>query len=246
MGKTRKYFVNHLTKHHKKYLLGSIISGLLAFVITGFSIFNSNHQVSAFDGTWDNNNFITGYFWEHVQNDNDIMVALFGAASDDWTAYTTGWGNHGCNVNNNLDLNVVYLTPTDTIPTTLAANTIYVLNSGAYTITERIVPQLNGDNGISLCTAIIGSGDVTIYSENSEGFSSGMFTLFRHQYFIMDNLKLDGISNNTDDSGIGWDNFYSYAPAPKYNTFNNLELRNFRNGIDTYKFRLNKFNNIRA
>lgn len=75
--------------------------------------------------------------------------------------YTSGWDLYGYNVCNPSKMSVVTLNPgLDTIPANPLSDTVYVLNSGDYR-TSRVIyfGYLNGN-----CSALIGSGRVTLYS----------------------------------------------------------------------------------
>jgi len=86
-------------------------------------------------------------------------------------------------------MDVKFLNPgTNVIPNTLSSNTIYVLNSGSY-----IYNYTNSD-AISMadCTAILGSGDVTLYTQNAK---DNMIYANADDNIIIDGITIDGINN---------------------------------------------------
>jgi hypothetical protein len=74
----------------------------------------------------DNDNFLTGRFWIFHPSKDNIICALYGSGPNDTTAYTKQWQyNYDC------PWNTMSVITTSTLPTPLADNTIYVLNSSA-------------------------------------------------------------------------------------------------------------------
>ncbi len=100
-----------------------------------------------------------------------------------WSTYTQHWTGNSCDLNN---MSVVYVDPwTNSIPNHLSQNTIYVANPWAYTITDDYIYP-------SHCSALIGSGNVTIYSD---GYFSRIIFFTEVTSNIVDNIKVDGTNN---------------------------------------------------
>ncbi|MCX6823315.1 MAG: right-handed parallel beta-helix repeat-containing protein [candidate division SR1 bacterium] len=138
----------------------------------------------------DNDNFLTGGFRNYNPTDLNIICALYGDGSGgvDRTAYTQNRSGTNCITGN---LTVTGISPgTDTLPSTLTDNTIYVLESGTYIA--------NDTKNMGTCTAIVGKGTAIIEgpATNTKLISSNT----QHNW-ILDNLKLDrnrGANNSTE------------------------------------------------
>ncbi len=124
------------------------------------------------------------------------MYALFGDWTPGDTAYTRLWTT-SC-----VPTSVVY-TGGSFAGWTLAANTIYVINSWTYTLTSPIT--MNGN-----CSAFIGRGDVYIKQNwNSNITTSGVTNL------VIDNIKFNG--QNLSSTWV-------YINNSSNITFNNIKI----------------------
>ena len=92
---------------------------------------------------------MTNDFREQTPSTGNIMYAFFGDGTAGSTAYTRLWSS-SC-----VPTSMVYL-PSNFSGGAGASNTIYILNSGNYTLTSAM--GFSSKN----CSAIIGKGDVTI------------------------------------------------------------------------------------
>ncbi len=52
---------------------------------------NESKEESFCMSSWDNDNFLDDSFWSQNPTDTNIVCALYGANSQDQTAYTTTW-----------------------------------------------------------------------------------------------------------------------------------------------------------
>ncbi|MFA5748039.1 MAG: right-handed parallel beta-helix repeat-containing protein, partial [Candidatus Absconditabacterales bacterium] len=180
----------HIKAHHKKYLFGSIFGALLIklaiFFVANLGVYNSINITNAEwnDGVWNNDVFIDQTFWDNGPTDEQIIDALYGDGNvgEDTTAYTTHRTGNTCDTNN---ITVSYVDPgTDQIPEYLSENTIYVLLSGSH-ITSRNI-YLNN------CSAIVGSGDVTLYSNRHLDL---ILYFNQKENIVVNNVKIDGQGN---------------------------------------------------
>ena len=79
---------------------------------------------------WDNYNFINGSFRRNNPTSGQIIEAIFGNASDSKTAYTQERSSNPCSTGSISVLTIqnYSISGLNSLPTTLAANTIYVLS----------------------------------------------------------------------------------------------------------------------
>ena len=77
---------------------------------------------------------------------------------------------------------IVVATGTDVVPSTLAANTIYVLDSGNHITSQAI--------NLNTCSAIVGKDKANLYG--SQQIANAMLYASSKQNIIIDNLKIDG------------------------------------------------------
>ncbi len=161
-----------IKKQYKKYLL---------IIIFFFSILFFSGKTNALWNQW---YLINSDFWATNPSNTQIASALFGTGTPIVrTSYTKIWDNYTCS-----SLSVQTINPwTNTLPVSLAANTIYVLNSWNYIINA---PRSFAGN----CTAIIGKWEVTIFSslEISQMLAA---TWTARNNIIVDNIKFDGKNN---------------------------------------------------
>lgn len=169
---------------------------------------------------WDNDNFLTEEFWDNNPTDAQIIRALYGDGSG-WierTSYTKYWSEVWCVTGN---MSVTYLSGGIwTIPLTLSANTVYVLESGDYITTWSI--EFNS------CSAVIGkTGTVNLYSSVQLSSSNKwLFHITNKKYSIIDYLNIDGI--NTWTGSIHSANIYgiTYYYWAINHTTNNVHVYN--------------------
>ncbi|MCF7835181.1 right-handed parallel beta-helix repeat-containing protein [Candidatus Gracilibacteria bacterium] len=223
----------HVKQHHKKYFLGAgigfLIFKIITLVIGGVGLLGDNFSKAEWIGPdWNNDVFVDQTFWDNTPSEEQIKQALLGLNSGDKTFYTDSWTENVCDYG---ALNIVPLNPgTDTIPSSLATNTIYVLESGNYITTRKI--NINQNN----CVSVIGKGEVNFYSSIALTLGTDcIFNINRTKNLIFDNIKIDGIGDGLGGTHarnrhgiyavgntIGEDN----------STFNNIEIFNNTNGID--------------
>jgi hypothetical protein len=79
---------------------------------------------------WDNHNFINDSFWRNNPTSGQIKEAIFGSAGDTKTAYTQERSSNPCSTGSISILTIqnYSVSGLNSLPTTLAANTIYVLS----------------------------------------------------------------------------------------------------------------------
>ncbi|MCX6824161.1 MAG: right-handed parallel beta-helix repeat-containing protein [candidate division SR1 bacterium] len=193
MHRSFHHIHHYIRQQHKKYLLGTAIGGagffvikLLVFVIGVLGLLQYSGTFASGGpacGGRDNSQFITGSFRDSNPDNNKIVCALYGDGTglNNKTAYTQYRGTSTCITEN---MSVVYLSGggLNTIPTTLTANTIYVLSGGLWTLTAA--------RNINHCSAIVGKGDVTIQGAVSAGQVS-MLSANATRNRILDNIKVD-------------------------------------------------------
>ena len=107
---------------------------------------------------------------------------------------------------------------TNKIPDNLSDNTIYVLGTGVYVET--------GTTNMGNCTAIVGSGTVTISSNYVT--DARLLQSTSKTNWILDNLKL----NRNRTGGLYTDDIYS-ATSPS-TTVNNIQTYSGNNGMYFY------------
>jgi hypothetical protein len=76
-------------------------------------------------------------------------------------------------------------TGTDVLPSTLAANTIYVLDSGNHITSQTI--------NLNTCSAIVGKDKANLYG--SQQIANAMLYASSKRQIIIDDIKLDGKDN---------------------------------------------------
>jgi len=156
-----------------------LLWGIFAFVwhpIVGTNAENIDGNI-----VWNNDNLLDHSFRAQNPSDEDIIDALYWSEWDT-TAYTLWWPSTCTN------MSVVHITTSNWLPTTLNANTIYVLDTG--TIIKDV--QVNMSN----CSAIISSLEnmTTFYSTIKK--SAYEIYIDDKQYCILDNLHIDWRSNS--------------------------------------------------
>jgi hypothetical protein len=140
--------------------------------------------VGNINASWNQWSLINNDFWATNPTNTQIVSALFGAGTPlVKTSYTKIWDNYSCS-----SVSVQTINPwTNTLPVSLAANTIYVLNSWNYIISS---PRSFAGN----CTAIIWKWEVTIFS-STEISQMLAATWTARNNIIVDNIKFDGKNN---------------------------------------------------
>ena len=195
------------------------------FTTTHFTIF------AIWGTTWDNHNFINDSFWRASPTDTQIKEAIFGNSGDTKTAYTQERSSNVCstwtiNIVNVQNYTVSWI---NSLPQLLAANTIYVLNSGTYITSGQII--YNGN-----CIAVIGKWETKIYSNISLSWSASISAMFKSKdknNVILSDVKIDWLQdglgtyryNGQTSSGNGyWIYFYN----TKYGSIHNISAYNNR------------------
>lgn len=134
---------------------------------------------------WNNSNMlISPTFWSKPLSTSTVIRALYGdgTGSTQTTVYTKFWNSRICNT---WSISVVSINPgTDTIGT-LNANTIYILNSWNYIL------DINRISFWWDCTALIGKGNITIYTyeQNIPIVAHGRSNI------IIDNITINNIND---------------------------------------------------
>lgn len=187
---------------------------------------------------WNNDTFLSWWFWNNNPNYCDIIAALYGTGNtwEDITAYTQNrsWRSNACNVEN---MNVVYTGNLNL--TGLSANTIYVM-TGNYSIWSGVINTNN-------CNTIISKNitGTTFYSTIQLSSQNGMFYTSYKQWNIFDNLSINGtggglVPNHTNNLvGI-------YLAHSANNTINNIQTYNNDAGIDISTSQYNMINNVKT
>lgn len=162
--------------HPKRKLHAIMFSAFLVVVsaIFMFGLGNFGTQASRQRG-----NFLNAEFRSSVPNTWNIIYSLRGDGTPGSTAYTRTW-TWSC-----MATNVVVLSPFF-VGGTGQANTIYILNSWNYTLTQNIV--------LSGCSALIGRGQVIVK------WSTQQIKITSKQKVIVDNLNLSGVAVNINAS----------------------------------------------
>ncbi len=208
-----EYFHNKI--HHAFVIFGLAIVGML------WGASNILTSTSASRQWWW---FITSDFWGQNPSDANIMYALFGDWTPGSTAYTKLW-NTSC-----VPTNVVTLSAWAGWP--FPWNTIYVINSGNYIITNPIT--IDGD-----CTAIIGRGDVYIKAANST--ITPIISFSGKNNIIIDNIKVDGQNFSTNGIDIDSDTNVTLNTMDFYN--NDLWIHWFNWSTNISLYNAKSFNN---
>lgn len=88
-----------------------------------------------------------------------------------------------------LDPNMTMPAGVDVLPVTLQANTLYILQSGAYAMTRPAGLDFGGN-----CITLLGTGTVSIYNTGAVG---SLVTFPNRSYDIINNITVDGRNLNT-------------------------------------------------
>lgn len=189
-----KYFMwfTYIIMENKSSSLASKIMSIL-FIAMGvfFGIYaffaNASTWTLPLGSGWNNiTSYIDSTFWSNNPTDDDIITALYGTG-DEGSVYTDNRSDYGSGDCLNPWMTVVR---TWVIPTTITANTIYVLNGWTYTISAPIE--------MAECSAITATGDVTIEK-------NGVFDVISMSwihYSIINDIKIDGNYFNGDGISI--------------------------------------------
>ena len=180
-----EHFHNNI--HHAFVVFSLAIIGML---------WGASHILTPTSASWQWWGFLTSDFWDQSPSDANITYALFGDGSAWSTAYTRLW-NSSC-----IPTNSIVTLPTNFTGWLLAANTIYIMNSGSYTFTSPIV--INGN-----CSALLGKGEVII----NEGIN-----ITNIQHIIIDNIWIHDVASYYDGAFfVSWWNNISFNNIQAYN-----------------------------
>ncbi|MCX6823664.1 MAG: right-handed parallel beta-helix repeat-containing protein [candidate division SR1 bacterium] len=226
-------------KNEHKHFLARLLVG--AFLVLGLGFWMTNFVVKA--DSWivgtitrNNANFLSGAFWDNNPTSGDIIKALYGSGGGQ-TAYTQNWSGYTSGSCLSGGMNVI---ATGILPTTLASNTIYVIDSGTYNITTGIT--------MNNCSALISSGIVTL-SGNVGG--SGTITATNKNNIIIEKIRINQANNGNNGlmiqggnnltirdtqayNNIGTTNAGLLISGASYITIINAQFYNNANGIYTY------------
>jgi len=177
----------------------------------------TNPPVQGF--SWNNDNFINDSFWRSFPTDTQIKEAIFGNTWDIRTAYTQERTGNNCatwniSIVNVQNYAVIWI---NSLTQTLAANTIYVLNSWTYITDNQIIYNWS-------CTAVIGKWNVKIYSSVviNSWTNTSMFKASSKNNIILSDIKIDGLSDWL------WNN--RFAGNPSSGNWYWVYFYNMRNG----------------
>jgi len=139
--------------------------------------------------------------------------------------YTSWWVENNCDP---MNMNVQYIDNYDTswpnaIPEQLVENTMYVLQSWSHITSRSII--------MTWCTAIIGSGDVTIYTDTY--LENGTLLGQNTQNAIIDNINIDGLNDGlwlTHEKNGRW----IYLVTSSDNTVNGVKTYNAIDGMSFF------------
>ncbi len=190
----------HRNMHHAFVIIVWAIIGMLRWASHLFLPTHATRQ------RW---GFITSDFRYQSPSQWNIKYALFGDGTPWSTAYTNIW-NSSCIPTNPIQ----YISSLSW--TTLSDNTIYVVNSGTYTLTSPLI--------IGNCSAIIWIGEVVI---NANGYP---IEIQNGQNIIIDNIAFDG--QNTVSQGIivnTWTNITFNGIDVYHNTWYGIYTTNTNN-----------------
>ncbi len=184
-----------------------------------------------------NDGFLQQSFWTDSPTTGEIVNAVYGDANTAYSAIWSGWNT--CIPGN---MSVVYLNSgTNTIPTNLSSNTIYVL-SGTYNTSLQIRMWWS-------CTALVGATPLTSVVKTTDG----SFITISGSNIILDNLLIDGNDKtNGVFEGITNIGIDSYVFDGQENiSMNNISSYNAGRWIETrigwyhiYITNSNIFNNV--
>ena len=168
--------------------------GTLTIGTTSWSWSVTTVQNGLTTSTRNNDNYINNSFWSTNPSTGQIINALFGDGNGTWygwsdkSAYTQLW-TWSCNVRqmNVKDIQNYDISGINVLPSTLIANTIYVLEPWRHVMSSQL--SAGGD-----CIAIIGKGIVNMYTTGASSVNA-MFAATNHKNFIVDNVNIDGLSN---------------------------------------------------
>ncbi|HMT27238.1 MAG TPA: hypothetical protein PKD96_02965, partial [Candidatus Absconditabacterales bacterium] len=191
----------------------SLLLLVLSLFITSFWAVKNFSEVKAggISSNWASNSYLNQTFRDDAPTSGDILRALYGdGITPGATIYTSGW-DASCDTG---VMNVVYVDSYEMNPIVnpllknFVADTVYVLQSGSHLISEV-------STGAGTCIAIIGSGNVTIYSTgllsnisviDAPFFSRSQFMFDASSRVIIDNIKFDAINDGlggTHSTGYG-------------------------------------------
>ncbi len=150
----------------------------------------------------DNDDFVDAAFWENGPTDAEIVNALYGTSTDLNTAYTQNWDGYDYNTCLDSPMNVSY---ESSVPSTIAADTIYVLASWTYSVSSSI--------DMADCSAMISSGDAVILKTAS----IDAFNIDTKAHVIVDSVDVDGNAQTlrgyyiADSDNVTFNNIEAYS-----------------------------------
>lgn len=211
-----EYKKSTIWKHFFVKNLCKVTVALLTFFGL-ISMIKLNTNVYAWTATsfnWNNNQFLTWWFWSQNPTNEQIINALFGANS----AYTMNRPSQNCNTGN---ITVSRISDSS-LTNNLTENKIYILQSSWVTISSAIT--------IPKCTAIVSSvnGGTTIYS-NSQLPAWQMFKIQWSQLrnIIIDNINFEWQYSKAWAAHTSNTNcIYIYGNAENINTLTNVTINN--------------------
>ena len=184
------YAIMNASANYYTTRIGTITIGATSWIFSVTTLqdaipaYNRNND-SFIDKSFRNNNPSTGAIINAVYGDGNGT----GAGGTDTTAYTN-FRTGNCNI---WQMNVVNIANFDdsgmnSLPLGLSANTIYVLNPGKY-VTSGVI-NFGGN-----CIAVIGKGDVYLYSSGSTPITGTTLQISNRKGIIIDNIKINGLNN---------------------------------------------------
>lgn len=166
------------------------------------------------------------------EEDGSIITTYFWS----WSTYTTNRTGNSCDTET---MHVEYINPgTDQIPENLSGDTIYVLLAWSH-ITSRTI-------NLATCSAIVGSGNVTLYS--SVSLDPAIFYAYNKQHIIIDHIKLDGNRDGNGGSHANTNDGMLFEENINNSTINNVQIYDFEYYwfLMRYSGHNNTFNKVQA
>jgi len=146
-------------------------------------------------------------FWETNPTKEQIVQALYGAPGDLITNYTKSWNTYnGCVISSS---NVQTVSSITNVP----ANTIYILESGDYVVSDKI--------SMGNCSALLASGDVSLRLTNKLSLNYGLLNI-DWKNIIVDWLELNWLAVNNTNNDVG-----IRVASKNESSFFNLRIHDF-------------------
>ena len=182
--------------------------------ITSLTISTNNPSQEVLNYAW---NFVNNTLGWNIDIKNDKAPTTINITADyvfgTSSPFTTNWNSNPCIVSN---ITKVTINPSDTIPTTLDANTVYLIKEWSYSVSAMTMNE---------CSALIWEWDVTLTSNWAHAQTVNVVWWNT----VISNLKLNW--NNWLTTAIIWiNNINWWAQSSRHNnTIDNTTVYNFSN-----------------